>query len=366
MARALQIIILLQALLIFTANIRADSLRIGYIGALSGDAAAIGSEIARTLQLSVNNWNANASADLPKLELIIEDDGYQVTKAISAYEKLKQQVNSRVIFMTTYGAMFALGKRPEQDQIVIVDTLDCNDSLAKISNMHTCVATRTESIADVFLNSARKNAGGALGILYEEEAWFNFIVAALRKNYRDGVIEVTAPVQATDYRTELLKLKSKDVKHLVFLGNDSMGRAMAQARAIGIKAQFYSIAGVMSPGFQALAGPSLEGTIVSNWLIPKSDLAQNFAKQYLAEFKKPVQLEFVAGPSLDAAKLVFEVLHTQFLKSKIISAQEIRHALSAQPPFLGVSGMIKMDADGAVRSIRETEYRYLDGKLVQP
>ena len=286
-----------------------------------------------------------------------------MSRALTAYEKLKKSVNTRIIFMTTYGALFALGRRPEKDGVVIIDTLDCNDEIVKTSSMHTCVASRTESIGENFLESIRQHGGGSTGLLYEEEAWFNFIVSTVKKGHTGELVEVVAPVQATDYRAELLKLKSRGVKHIIFLGNDAMGRAMAQARALGITAQFYSIASVMSPGFQSLAGSALEGSVISNWYAPRNAHFQRFAEKFEHKHLRPVQLEFVAGPSADAAKLVSDVLRTLLAGQKALSAGNIRYELARHEAFEGISGTIKMDQDGAVRTILETLFSYEKGNL---
>ncbi len=73
----------------------AENLRIGYIGALTGVAAAIGTEIAKVLEVSIDEIN-------------------------------------------------------QADGILVVDTLDCNNEIVKISQLHTCLATRTASIGETF------------------------------------------------------------------------------------------------------------------------------------------------------------------------------------------------------------------------
>lgn len=356
--------LLIPLVFLFSVHCPAEPLRIGYIGALSGDAAAIGSEIAKSLEVSVAALNEIGGINGRSVELVVDDDGYQISRALTAYEKMKNSISSRVIFMSTYGALFALGKRPEKDGIVIVDTLDCNDDLVKVSAMHTCVASRTESIGENFVRSTRENGGGLVGLLYEEEAWFNFIVSTMRKGLRSDLVEAVAPVQATDYRAELTRLKGRNVKHIVFLGNDSMGRAMSQARELGISAPYYSIASVMSPGFQKLAGAALEGTIVSNWYAPRNVHFRYFAGIFQIKHNQPVQLEFVAGPSADAVRLVADTLSKVLLIEDPPSAASIRRELPLQLPFEGVSGTIKMDSDGAVRTILETLFRYHDGTLL--
>ena len=129
----------LLSFVVVSSTCLAENLKVGYIGALTGDAAGIGTEIAMVLQVSIDEINQTGGINGRKLELVAEDDGYEVRRTLSAYEKLKSGINSKVIFMTTYGGLFAIGKRAENDGIVLVDTLDCNDDIVKTSQMHTCV-----------------------------------------------------------------------------------------------------------------------------------------------------------------------------------------------------------------------------------
>jgi branched-chain amino acid transport system substrate-binding protein len=357
-------LLLIANLVCFSSTGWAENLRIGYIGSLTGDAGVIGSEIARTLEVAINQINEDGGINGTAVELIAEDDGYEVKRTLTAYESLKSRINSKVIFMSTYGGLFALGRRAEQDDIVVVDTLDCNDELIKTSRMHTCVATRTESIGEAFVQHIKAHGEGRVGVLYEQEAWFNFIVNNLKQQLGDRVVEVVAPVQAGDYRAEVLKLKGSKSEQVIFLGNDSMGKAVAQARDVGLKGQFYSIAGVMSPNFGALAGKSLNGMLVSNWLIPRNAAFSDFNQRYRNRYGSDVTLEFVAGPTRDATTLVFNALRKSLATGGGVAGAKIRNEMSDLREFDGITGRIKMDPDGAVRTIRETLFRYENGKLL--
>jgi ABC-type branched-subunit amino acid transport system substrate-binding protein len=175
---------------------------------------------------------------------------------------------------------------------------------------------------------------------------------------------VVAPVQAGDYRAEVLKLKGSKSEQVIFLGNDSMGKAVAQARDVGLKGQFYSIAGVMSPNFGALAGKSLNGMLVSNWLIPRNAAFSDFNQRYRNRYGSDVTLEFVAGPTRDATTLVFNALRKSLATGGGVAGAKIRNEMSDLREFDGITGRIKMDPDGAVRTIRETLFRYENGKLL--
>ena len=341
----------------------AQELTVGWIGALTGDAAGIGTEIAGSLEAAVTEMNQQGGIGGRRLRVLAEDDGYEITQALNAYEKLKSRVNTRVIFMSTYGALFALGQRPQQDRIVIIDTLDCNDSLAAVSQYHFCAATRTESIAGNFITAIAANGGGKVAVLYEEEAWFNFIVRGLRTAYGRDLVEVTAPVRVGDYRAELMRIKASGAKHLILLGNDAMGRAVKQLADLKIEVPLYSIAGIMSPGFQRLAGPALEGTFVSHWEAGRTAAFDRFRALFSAVNKRTPVLEFVAVPTYDAARVLFGALGRVAPAGDPVDGSALRQALLAAPAYDGISGTIRFEADGAVRTILEKPYVFRAGAL---
>ena len=343
--------------------LQAEDLTIGWIGALTGDAAGIGTEILASLETAVSEVNAQGGIAGRPIKVVAEDDGYVVARALTAYEKLRSSVNSHIIFVSTYGAMFALGRRPEQHGLLIIDTLDCNDELVKVSNYHFCLASRTESIAENFIKAIQSRGGGKIAVLYEEEAWFNFIVRGLKQALGPNLLEVTAPVHSGDYQAELLQIKQNGAKHLILLGNDSMGRAVKQAAVMQLNVPLYSIAGVMSPGYQKLAGSALEGVIVSHWEAPRAEAFRRFQQSFMKKTGRGVALEFVAAPTYDAAQVVLAVLARAAKEHPTLAAAQLRTLLLESPAFGGVSGLIKFDPDGAVRSINETLFLYQQGTL---
>jgi ABC-type branched-subunit amino acid transport system substrate-binding protein len=120
----------------------------------------------------------------------------------------------------------------------------------------------------------------------------------------------------------------------------------------------------MSPNFGALAGNSLNGMLVSNWLIPRNAAFADFNTRYRARYGSDVTLEFVAGPTRDATTLVFNALRKTLTTDGGVSGAKVRGEMVDQQEFDGITGRIKMDGDGAVRTIRETLFRYDNGKLV--
>lgn len=343
------------------------SIRIGWIGPLSGCCAVTGVDSVKALQMVFDEVNARGGIGGQSVELIAEDDRYEVSRSLLAYRKLVDIDRVSAVFVSTYGAVFALSKQAVQDGVILIDPLDCNDDIAALQENTFCLATRTESIAEAYANDIGRKGYKSVFLLYEEEAWFNFIVQAMKRLLENSnvklVLESVAP-NTSDYRSTLMRARSKAAEAIIFLGNDPMGSAMAQARDLGLNAQFYSIGSMTSPGFQALAGASAQGTLVSFWEAPRSAAYRYFEQRFIERYKRKPHLELATIPSYDAAMLLAEALKESVPLAGTVNVESLREQLLLIKSFPGLAGSIDVDADGAVRSIRERLFQYSGNSLV--
>ncbi len=149
----------------------------------------------------------------------------------------------------------------------------------------------------------------------------------------------------------------------MFLGHDSMGLAMAQARHIGCSAQFYTVGTITSPGYQQLAGEAAEGALVAYWEAPESPQLERFHSLFKEKTGRPPILDLATTPSYDATKLLLEAIRQSIEPDGTITVEKVRKALLRVEKYQGLSGTLTIDPDGAVRSIQEKIYQYKDGRL---
>ncbi|EKD24468.1 MAG: hypothetical protein ACD_81C00008G0001, partial [uncultured bacterium] len=55
---------------------------------MTGGVAILGEEAAKSIQIAVDEANANGGINGRQIKFIVEDDQYDTAKSISAYEKL--------------------------------------------------------------------------------------------------------------------------------------------------------------------------------------------------------------------------------------------------------------------------------------
>lgn len=329
-----------------------QELKVGWIGALTGNSAVIGIDAKGAIESVLKASQKDLLGKNKKITFIIEDDGYEVLKAVKAYDKLVSIDKVKVIFVSTYGAIFTLAPRAERDGVLLIDTLDCNDDIAALPGSVFCLASRTESIGETIYQAIQQQKGKKIAILSEEEAWCNFVSNTVAKELTKAKIEFSvSKVDSAEinFKSYVAKIKGYNPDGVVVIGNDQFGSALAQLKNALPQAKYYSIGSISSPGFKKLAGDAVEGVFVSDYgakLTPSYAKFQEIFSRHVG--RKPF-LDLAAAPAYDAATLIVNT----FLRTGHTEGVELYKSLLLTPDTVGASGDIHIDPDGAVRSIRE-------------
>ncbi|RIL10863.1 MAG: hypothetical protein DCC75_03495 [Proteobacteria bacterium] len=342
---------------------------IGWTGPLTGSSAVVGVDSLAAVQLAVEEFNSAAQPGAIKIRLVYEDDGYVVTRALSAYHKLTSVDRAGVIFASTYGGVFAASQAALRDLVLIIDTLDCNDDIAALPANTLCLATQTESIAEVIAaDIAASSHSDAVILLEESDGWMQFLERNIRElltKERVNVVTESSLPTSNDYRSSLVRAKAASATALVILGNDQMGLALKQAADLAYNPQVYGIGSILSPGFQKLAQGKVEGAKVSSWSAAEGVRKQEFMQAFQKKFGRTPALELAAVPAYDAAKIVLGCVETASSKGRLPSDEDLRRCILDTKEYQGVSGPISFDPDGAVRTIREELYIVRNGVLTK-
>lgn len=153
--------------LLGTINVHAE-IPIGWIGPLTGNAATLGVDTIPAIQIAVDEINAAGGIQGEKLALIAEDDQYNTSKTISAYNNLVHNRGVRVLFVLTYGGLFTLAERAQRDGVILIDTLDADEDTAKLPSNTFCIAKTTEGMGTKLANIISDAGEFPLGVIYFE------------------------------------------------------------------------------------------------------------------------------------------------------------------------------------------------------
>lgn len=340
-----QIIWVLMISIILTSC--SDKTTVGWIGPLSGDYALVGRENLRGVQLALDEFNNSA------IKLVVEDDQYDETKTITAYQKLTQVENAKSLLLVTYGGVLALGPQAESDNTIIVSSVDTSEEIANAGENVFGIGIYDEGIgfelADFAVN---KLSAKTIGVLYNNvDPFILLVVESFKQKAGDAqiIVEQYQP-EDKDFRTQLAKLKEVDA--LLIIGFDEAGLAAKQARELGIKAHLLGIDTVLSKSYKNNAGPAYEGMYFTSWTPSDKEQYASFVERYKSKFGEEPQQILFAATGYDAAKTLFSALDKD-VKSELASLQS-----------QGLTGTLTMSQDGIVRSVQEQMHQIQDGQAV--
>ena len=328
---------------------------LGYIGPLTGDVAILGEEASKSIQLAVDEANATGGINGRQIKLVVEDDQYDTAKAISAYEKMVTIDGVDTIIMSTYGGVMALAERAQRDNVLIVDSLDCDQALANLPENIFCIAKETNDLADVIADYAKEQGYKNIGILHSTVDNFmqsvsdEFVVRI--GNAASVQVESYKP-GTTDFKTSLLKFKDKDA--IVFLGYDEIGIAIKEAKNLNIGKNYLTIPTVATtPSIQAAAGKAIDGIHFSFYApIEGNQVAVKFHNDFKAKYGRTPFVFVASDQAYDSAKvLITEVLPKVTASTKKGQLNQKITAMKNVENFKGVTGNLTMKEDGRVSGI---------------
>lgn len=343
------LVIAIVAGVLYNTSQTKETIKIGYIGPLTGNTAILGIEASQAITLAVEQANAAGGINGKQIELFIEDDQYDTSKAVSAYNKLVNQEGVKTIIMSTYGGVFAVSDKAKQDGVLIVDSLDCDSDIANLSENVFCVAKETKDLADVIADFAASKNFTNIGILHSSVDKFMPSVALLFKER----LGTSANVQiesynpgTTDFKTSLLKLKDKEA--IVFLGYQEIGTAIKQSRDLGLKQPMLSIPSVATdPAIQEATQGTIDGMYFS-FYAPKEDNVnmQEFYSAYESKFGRKPIVYVATDQAYDSANILIK----EVLPSSKDTEDKIK-AMHNVKEYSGVTGDLTIGSDGRVNGI---------------
>ncbi|MFA6269203.1 MAG: ABC transporter substrate-binding protein [archaeon] len=336
-----------------------ETISIGWIGPLTGPSAVLGMDSITAAEIAVKEINSGGGINGKKLKLITEDDQYVSTKTISAYQKITQIDGAKIVLVNTYSGIFALAKQAQKDGVILIDPLDCSSLISALNENVFCLATDSESIANV-LSSEAKKQGNSAGIIYfigdqfmpQIKEWVSqkFSGKIVSESYSPGVL---------DFKTIIEKMKFEKVDSLILLGYDETGVAMRQARELGFSGQFITTATITSPSLVEASKGAANGTIFAFWSADANRAeTKEFNKSFLEEKQRLPILDLATYPTYDTVKAIAKALGV--VKNK--NVLEIRTALLGVN-FWGTTGEVNFNQTRASK-IPEQAYRLENGKVV--
>lgn len=219
---------------------------IGVITPLTGDAATIGEGVKNSIDLSVRDIQNRVKGEsgdrekVPEFKVVYEDDQCDTKRAISAYQKLKNQ-NIHIFYVSCSGSVLALAPIAKQDGNLIVTAYAGSGEIRKtgdeVIRSIPDGLTVFEEIKKYLLGATKR--GEKIAVLYEQQAYPESV--AMKINEEVLSFDVTLfPYIASEssFRTQILKIKELGAEKIVLVPvSDKATKIMyTEMKSLGVRA----------------------------------------------------------------------------------------------------------------------------------
>ena len=342
------------------------TVRIGFIGPLTGDAASYGADTLNAARMHVDEINAAGGINGNKIELIAEDGRCNGADSASAAQKLVS-VDKVVAIIggQCSSETLAAASIVEAAKIPLISPVSSSPDVTKAGDFIFRVYPSDAYKGKVLANILKDEGFTKVAILSENTDFCQGIRKTVADNLPDGALvfdEVVDP-GTKDYRTLVTRLKSLGFDALIINGqSDATNAEMAkQARDIGVTQPLYGTDTADSVTLLAQAGEAVVGMTFIN---TSSKLGEggsdSFAAKFRAKFGEPKSNLSFATLAYDAIGVVSETI------GKVgTDGAAIRDALYATEAYSGAAGSFGFDVNGDVTGIGYAVKQFQDGAIVE-
>jgi branched-chain amino acid transport system substrate-binding protein len=311
MKRILSLFVLaaLAASVLFSGCRPTGDIKIGAVLPMTGAAAGYGKWMQRGIDLAVEDINKAGGINGRKVQVVTEDSKSDNTAGVTAATKLIDVDKVPAIMTGLTGVTQAIIPVTEKNRVLLF-TIATGPGLTEQGKYVFRNATNMQNEVDRMLKACK----GDLGIKKIALMYFNTPVGAwfadyVKKNFEAAGGQVCASEvfqpDASDFRSQLQKVKAADPEALYIQGYKQNGLVMKQARELGLKCRFLGAVDMELPDVLQIAGLAAEGTVYTKAAFNPTDTTRSAAKFILAYTKQYGEAPEVNGATMyDATKII--------------------------------------------------------------
>ena len=355
---------LAAATLVSGAAFAQSTVKLGFIGPISGGNAQQGLGAKNGFLLAIDQWNATPGVPF-KVQGVVLDDASDPQTGVSAALKL---VNDRdmVGAIGHWNSPVALATLPVFNRVqmpfIVWGAIGPKITDQNFPNTTRVTPTLVNENKPLATWAATGLNAKKIAIIADTSDYGRANLSSFGQFFKAEkgsiVAEESYPVGTTDFRSILTKVKSLNPDAVYFGGViTEAGIVRKQMAELGMKQPMLGISGMFDPQLIQIAGPAADGTIVGtpkSQTNPKLDAMQ---KAYTAKAYAEPESPYTKY-AYDATGILLQSLKTAGTKDKAAIAKTIR-AIS----YDGVTGKVTFDANGQTQVPVELQlHEVKDGK----
>jgi branched-chain amino acid transport system substrate-binding protein len=331
--------------------------KIGAYNALTGPIPLTGKQMSAGWNAAIGAANDAGGVSGRKLELIIEDDGYEPSRAMAAARKLVER--DQVLVMTGLGTptTVVVAKYLEQAKVPLLFPMGASSTqlnqagLKHLFMAHPAYLTQ----ADIIVGWMIDNAGVKKPCLIHQvdpsgEDHFAGAKKAVTARKMELAAAETFERGTTDFSAQVLKMRNAGCDFVYTATTlEASARVVTAADRIAFKPKYAGFTTQADSTLIKLLGPLAEGFYAAD-MMPRPDGNDPAIRTYLADMKKyspDVDPTFFSAYAYSAMQLILEAIReagAQPTREKVIAALEKWNP--KQSPMMGPVVFTPNDHDG--------------------
>jgi branched-chain amino acid transport system substrate-binding protein len=329
-----------------------EEIKIGAILPLTGDLAVYGENMKNGMGLAVQEINDKGGINGKNLVVIYEDDQGDPKSSVSAFQKLITIDKVPVVVGVPFSSS-ALPIAPiaDKEEVVLFSVAASSPDLTGISKYffrNWPSDTYEGAMMGEFTADELKLYN--VSVLYANDEWGVGILQVFEKTFEEkgGTIVVKEAFDpgASDFRTQLTKIKKNDPQVIYMLGYlKDLLIMLKQKEELGIDAQILSTYSFYDPQILQEVGEAAEGAIFPvptyDPESPNDEVGVAYANAY--EAKYGVKPDIWSAQAYDAMNII-----ALALEKDVNTGPEIRDEIAKTKNFEGVTGLTSFDEYGEV------------------
>ena len=267
-----------------------DPYVIGGMDALTGVAESYGNPIQQAKLLAVEEINAAGGIDGRMLEIVFEDSKCAAADAITAYNKLTDVDEVKIILGTTCsGAMLGAAPLAEGEGVIMLSASATSPDIANAGDFIFRTAINDQQLGIDIGNTMWVDGIRNLATINETtdyaEGARRTSVARFEELGGTVVASEAYATETIDFRSQITKLinANPDAILLAAQGEVSGGTIVKQARELGYNGPIYSEVVPTQPDALEIAGDAATGMKA---VVPDEDLQTTKGKDFLSNFEE--------------------------------------------------------------------------------
>jgi len=346
-----------------------EPIYIGFAGPLSGDQSQFGVDIARGVEIAVDEINQKGGLLGRKVELIKLDDKADPREASNAAAKLV--ANEKVVGVVGHlnsGCSIPASISYNRANMLMISPSSTADDVTNrgLENVFRVVFKDSKQGPAAAVFAKEKLGANAIAVLNDKTAYGKGLAEAFKNKAIELGMNIVAEdaysVGEKDFSTLVTKLMSAN-PDVVYVGSMYAEAALLlkQARPRGLKAILMGGDGLFAPKLIEIAGDAAEGIVISFMAPPweETETASNFLKTYKEKYKEDVK---------SFAPLAYNAMMALAEGIKRAGAAERGAIIKAMhaPDFQleAIGGTIKFDKNGDIEGRQPYFYTVKNGKFV--